>query len=143
MFWFKKDKVDSKINSPKDMSPLEAVTHLCASIQISDGQVDYEEKKSWLESIKILFPKFSHDRANRFLNEAFNNLGEKDKSEKITYINQIIDRIRVLLNEEQLEVLGNCLRSLIESDGIVMTSEIEIAKMIESKLNIRLNIDLN
>ena len=143
MFWFKKENKKEKYNSPDNMSPIEAVTHLCALIQVSDGQVDYEEKKSWLKTINNLFPEFSKERADRFLNEAYTIFKNKDNSEKKIYIHQILNRIKNLLNKDQLNLLGTCISELIESDGIIMTSEIEIAKLIESELNISINIDEN
>ena len=141
MIWFNKKEKKEEINSPDKMSPIEAVTHLCASIQISDGQVDYEEKKSWLKTIKKLFPEFSEERADRFLHDAYNIFREKDSFEKKIYIQQILNRIKVLLNEDQLNLLGAGLSELIVSDGIIMTSEIEVAKTIESELNISIKVD--
>ena len=35
-----------EVNEPGDMSPLEAVTHLFAAIQIADQQASFEEKES-------------------------------------------------------------------------------------------------
>ena len=43
MSWFSKKK-ESLNKSPNDMSPLEAVTYLCASIQLADGDINYEER---------------------------------------------------------------------------------------------------
>ena len=37
-----------EVNEPGDMSPLEAVTHLFAAIQIADQQASFEEKESWI-----------------------------------------------------------------------------------------------
>ena len=40
MGWFSRKKKDKQIgNNPSEMSPLEAVTHLCAAIQLADGQL--------------------------------------------------------------------------------------------------------
>ena len=141
MNWFKKKEKGKIYNSPNDMTPMEAVTYLCASIQVSDGQVDYEEKISWLKTIEKLFPEFSEERANRFLNEAIIIFRKKDNSEKKIYVLEIINRIKSLFNKDQLKILGVCLSDLIESDGIIMTSEIEIAKLIESELNIYIDVE--
>ena len=80
------------------MSPLEAVTHLCASIQLADGQADYEERQTWIKAIEELFPEFSEDRADRFLNEAQQMLHQKSNSDKMNYILDVINRIKVLLS---------------------------------------------
>jgi len=144
MGWFSSKKSDKDINKPEEMSPIEAVTHLCATIQISDGQVDYEEKESWSKMIKNLFPDYLDERAERFLNQAFVILNEKNSTEKILYLKNILKRIKTLLDDEQLKQLGLDISKLIESDGIVMTSEIKIADLIKSELglSIKLNKDL-
>ena len=144
MGWFSTKKNDEAINKPEDMSPIESVTHLCAAIQISDGQVDYEEKESWSKMIKNLFPDHLDERAERFLNQAFIILNKKNSTEKIVYLKNILKRIKTLLDDKQLKQLGLDISKLIEADGIVMTSEIEIADLIKSELglSIKLNKDL-
>ena len=59
-----------KINEPGDMSPLEAVTHLFAAIQIADQQASFEEKESWINAITSLFPEHSFERAEKFFSQA-------------------------------------------------------------------------
>ena len=144
MGWFSSKKHTEAINKPEEMSPIESVTHLCAAIQISDGQVDYEEKESWSNMIKNLFPDYSDERAERFLNEAFIVLNKKNKTEKLIYLRNILKRIKLLLVNKQLKQLCLDVSKLIESDGIVMNSEIEIAGLIKSELGISiiLNKDL-
>ena len=83
MGWFsKKEQTELKSNSPQDMSPLEAVTHLCAAIHLADQQTDYEERQVWIKTINDLFPEFSEERADRFLNEAYTVINQKPESEK-------------------------------------------------------------
>ncbi len=144
MGWFSSKKSDNYINKPEEMSPIESVTHLCAAIQISDGQVDYEEKQSWSRMIKNLFPNHLDERAERFLNQAFKTLNKKNRADKIIYLKEILKRIKTLLEDEQLKQLGLDISKLIEADGIVMTSEVEIADLIKSELglSIKLNKDL-
>ena len=48
---------------------------------------------------------------------------------------------QVLLNEDQIKILGPKLSELIEADGIVMTAEMEIAKLVESQLGIDISVD--
>ena len=48
MGWFSKKDNEKPIgNNPSQMS-LEAVTHLCAAIQLADGQLDHEEREEWI-----------------------------------------------------------------------------------------------
>jgi uncharacterized tellurite resistance protein B-like protein len=140
MGWFGK-KEEPEINTPENMSPIEAVTHLCASIQLADGQADFEERKSWINAISELFPEFSEERADRFLNEAYQMLGDKAVPDRMLYVMDVLARIKTLLSEDQVQALGPKIAELIKADGIVMTSEMEIAKLVEDQLGISISID--
>ena len=59
----------------------------------------------------------------------------------MNYILDVINRIKVLLSDEQINVLSPKLSELIEADGIVMTAEMEIAKLVESQLGISITVD--
>ena len=143
MAWFSRKDKNQKIkkNSLAGMSPIEAVTHLCAAIQLADGQVDFEERQSWISTISKLFPEFSEERADRFLNEANQIFGQKSNSEKINYITNVLNRLKTLLSSEQIQLLGPKISELIEADGIVMTAEMEIAKLVEKQLGITILVD--
>ena len=141
MGWFSKKKKEPAFNIPSNMSPIEAVTHLCASIHLADGQADYEERESWVNAISELFPEFSEERADRFLNEAYQALGQKADDEKMNYITSVLNRIKTLLSTEQIQGLGPKIAELIEADGIVMTAEMEIAKLIETQLGISISVN--
>mgnify|MGYP001128740864 FL=1 len=143
MGWFSRKKKEPEFNDPANMSPIEAVTHLCASIQLADGQADFEERESWVGAITELFPEFSEERADRFLNEANQALGQKTGPEKMNYIIDVLNRIKTLLSTEQIQILGPKIAELIEADGIVMTAEMEIAKLVESQLGISISVNEN
>ena len=142
MSWFSKKK-ESHNKSPNDMSPLEAVTYLCASIQLADGDIDYEERKVWVSAISEMFPELSETPAEKFLKDAQISLNTKTGTDRLNYILDILNRIKTLLSNEQVQALGPKLSELIEADGIVMTSEMEIAKLIEERLNISIVVDEN
>ena len=143
MGWFSNKNKDQIKTEPKDMSPLEAVTHLCASIQLADGQANYEEREAWINAIKELFPEFSEERADKFLIDAQTVINQKMGQERMMYISQVLQRIKVLLNDEQIKDLEPKISDLIEADGIIMTSEMEIAKLIEQQLGINISLDEN
>tara|TARA_B100001175_G_scaffold251385_1_gene218748 strand:- start:277 stop:711 length:435 start_codon:yes stop_codon:yes gene_type:complete len=143
MGWFSKNDKSDIVNQPKDMSPLEAVTHLCAAIQLADGQTNYEEKEPWLNTIKELFPDFSENRAERFLMDAQTIINKKVGNEKINYVIDVSVRIRSLLNDDQIKTLAPKIANIIEADGMVMTSETDIAKVIEDQLGINIAINEN
>ena len=141
MGWFSRKKKEPEFNDPANMSPIEAVTHLCASIQLADGQADFEERESWVGAITELFPEFSEERADRFLNEANQALGQKTGPEKMNYLIDVLNRIKTLLSPGQIQILGPKIAELIEADGIVMTAEMEIAKLVESQLGISISVN--
>ena len=114
MGWFSRKKKEPEFNDPANMSPIEAVTHLCASIQLADGQADFEERESWVGAITELFPEFSEGRADRFLNEANQALGQKTGPEKMNYLIDVLNRIKTLLSPGQIQILGPKIAELIE-----------------------------
>ena len=142
MGWFSK-KVNDKPerNNPSEMSPLEAVTHLCASIQLADGQLDHEEREEWIVAVTELFPEFSKDRADNFLVEAQTTINQLNSSEKKKHLKEVLRRIKTLLTIDQITHLSSKIANLIEADGIIMTSEIEMASMIENELGITISLD--
>ena len=144
MGWFSKKDNDKQVrNNPSDMSPLEAVTHLCASIQLADGQLDHEEREEWIVAVTELFPEFSEDRADNFLIEAQTTINQLNSSEKKQHLKEVLRRIKALLTIDQITHLSSKIANLIEADGIIMTSEIEIASMIEKELGITISLNEN
>ncbi len=144
MGWFSKKGNDKPVgNSPSDMSPLEAVTHLCASIQLADGQLDHEEREEWIVAVTELFPEFSEDRADNFLIEAQTTINQLNSSEKKQHLKEVLRRVKTLLKNDQITHLSSKIANLIEADGIIMTSEIEMASMIEKELGITISLDEN
>ena len=142
MGWFSKKVSDKpERNDPSEMSPLEAVTHLCASIQLADGQLDHEEREEWIVAVTELFPEFSKDRADNFLVEAQTTINQLNSSEKKKHLKEVLRRIKTLLTIDQITHLSSKIANLIEADGIIMTSEIEMASMIENELGITISLD--
>ena len=129
------------INEPSDMSPLESVTHLFAAIQIADQQASYEEKESWVKAISKLFPEHSSDRAEAFFNQAHTVLASQSSSDKQNYLRSILERIRSLLSKEKINSIGPMIAHIVEADGIVMTSEMEIVYLAEEILGIKISVD--
>ena len=125
------------------MSPLEAVTHLCTSILLADGHADHEEREVWLVAIEELFPEFSEERADRYSVEAQTSLNSKSGDNRTQHIKDVLKRIQTLLSSEQVSKLSNKIADLIEADGIIMTSEMEIARLIEQELGIKIDLDEN
>ena len=138
---FFSSKKKSKVNDPNNMSPLETVTHLFASIQIADQQASYEEKESWINAITRLFPDHSEDRAEKFFAEAHYVLSTKNSEKRIEYITAVLKRMKELLNSEQLNSIGPLITDLVEADGIVMSPEVKIVSLSEKILDINIKIE--
>ena len=143
MKWFNQNKKKNEIPVSKNMTPLQAVTHLCACIQLSDGDADFEERKAWINTVKTLFPSYSEERAENFLNEAHLHINNTNHKDLLIHAENILDRIKEILNKDQLNKLGPMLKDLVEADGIVMTSEIEMVNLVERYLSIEININKN
>ena len=131
------------VNNPENMSPLESVTHLFAAIQIADQQASYEEKESWIRAISKLFPEHSSDRAENFFNQAHSVLASQSSSDKQQYLRSVLERINSLLSKEKIDSLGPMIADIVEADGIVMTSEMEIVYLVEEILGIKINVNEN
>ena len=138
---FFSSKKKNEVNDPSNMSPLEAVTHLFASIQIADQQASYEEKESWIHAITQLFPEHSEDRAEKFFAEAHDVLTTKTQEKRSEYITAVLNRIKELLSRDQLNSIGPLIANIVEADGIVMTSEMEIVTLSEKMLNINIKVE--
>ena len=140
MAWFgKREKKDSIV--PDEMSPLEAVTHLFAAVQLSDQQTGYEERESWLKAISELFPDFSEERAGNYIYDAYKVLNQKKGTSRTQYIIAVLNRIKNILNDGQITEIGPRISHLIKADGIIMSAEMEISQLIESHLGISINIE--
>ena len=137
---FNKSK-ENHINAPEEMSPLESVTHLFAAIQIADQQASYEEKESWINAISKLFPEHSSDRAETFFNQAHTILKDTPSNQKENYLRSVLERIKSLLSGDQISAIGPMIADIVEADGIVMTSEMEIVYLAEEILGIKIIVD--
>ena len=140
MAWFGKKK-EKKPTFPEEMSPLEAVTHLFAAVQLSDQQTGYEERKSWLKAISELFPDFSQERAENYINDAYKVLNKIKGTSRRQYTIAVLNRIKNLLDDGQITEIGPKISHLIKADGIIMSAEMEISQLIESHLGISIYIE--
>tara|TARA_Y100000748_G_scaffold58524_1_gene46711 strand:+ start:309 stop:737 length:429 start_codon:yes stop_codon:yes gene_type:complete len=129
-----------EINNPEDMSPLEAVTHLFAAIQIADQESSYEEKEAWIDAIGQLFPDHDLERSENFFSEAHLTLSNQNQINRKKYIVSVLNRIKSLLNSDQLKKIGPLIAGIVEADGIVMTSEMEIVHLSEEILGLKINV---
>ena len=130
-----------QINQPEEMSPLEAVTHLFAAIQIADQQASYEEKESWINAISKLFPENSSERSEKYYSQAHKVLSLQNNEQRLAYILSTLERIKALLSEDQIDSIGPMIADIVEADGIVMTSEMDIVSLAEKILDIKIEIE--
>ena len=130
-----------EMNQPEEMSPLEAVTHLFAAIQIADQQASYEEKESWVNAISKLFPENSSERSEKYYSQAHKALSLQNNEQRLTYIQSTLKRIKALLSKDQINSIGPLIADIVEADGIVMTSEMDIVSLAEEALDIKIEIE--
>ena len=130
-----------EINQPDEMSPLEAVTHLFAAIQIADQQASYEEKESWINAISKLFPENSSERSEKYYSQAHKVLSSQNNEKRLAYILSTLERIKALLSKDQIDSIGPMIADIVEADGIVMTSEMDIVSLAEKTLDIKIEIE--
>ena len=130
-----------QINQPEEMSPLEAVTHLFAAIQIADQQASYEEKESWINAISKLFPENSSERSEKYYSQAHKALSLQNNEQRLAYIQSTLKRIKALLSKDQIDSIGPMIADIVEADGIVMTSEMDIVSLAEKTLDIKIEIE--
>ena len=130
-----------EINQPEEMSPLEAVTHLFAAIQIADQQASYEEKESWINAISKLFPENSSERSEKYYSQAHKVLSLQNNEQRLAYILSTLERIKALLSKDQIDSIGPMIADIVEADGIVMTSEMDIVSLAEKTLGIKIEIE--
>jgi len=130
-----------QINQPEEMSPLEAVTHLFAAIQIADQQASYEEKESWINAISKLFPENSSERSEKYYSQAHKVLSLQNNEQRLAYILSTLERIKALLSKDQIDSIGPMIADIVEADGIVMTSEMDIVSLAEKALDIKIEIE--
>ena len=130
-----------EINQPGEMSPLEAVTHLFAAIQIADQQASYEEKESWINAISKLFPENSSERSEKYYSQAHKVLSLQNNEQRLAYILSTLERIKALLSKDQIDSIGPMIADIVEADGIVMTSEMDIVSLAEKTLDIKIEIE--
>ena len=138
---FFSSKKKNEVNDPNNMSPLEAVTHLFAAIQIADNIASYEEKESWISAITQLFPEHSEERAEKFFSEAHDALSIQNDEEKRSYIAEVLKRMKHLLSDDQITSIGPLIADIVEADGIVMTSEMKIVALSEKILSIKIKVE--
>ena len=138
---FFSSKKKNEVNDPTNMSPLEALTHLFAAIQIADNIASYEEKESWISAITQLFPEHSEERAEKFFSEAHDALSIQNDEERRSYIAEVLKRMKHLLSDDQITSIGPLIADIVEADGIVMTSEMKIVALSEEILNIKIKVE--
>ena len=129
-----------EINQPEEMSPLEAVTHLFAAIQIADQQASYEEKESWVNAISKLFPENSSERSEKYYSQAHKALSLQNNEQRLAYIQSTLKRIKALLSKDQIDSIGPLIADIVVADGIVLTSEMDIVSIAEEALDIKIEI---
>ena len=68
-------------------------------------------------------------------------MNSKSADEKQVFMIDVIERIKTFLDNKQLKILGEKISELVEADGIIMSGEIDMIKLVESRLDIKIRYD--
>ena len=71
---------------------------------------------------------------------AYSRVKSMDKNKVDMYLIEILNRIKVFLKNGDIQNLEDCIKNLVLSDGILMSSESEVCKVIENQLDIQLDL---
>ena len=107
----------------------------------SRRNASFEEKESWINAITSLFPEHSFERAENFFSQAHGTLSSQNPKDRNIYIQLTLERIKALFSNEQVKSLGPMIADIVEADGIVMTSEMEIVSLSEKILDISIEVE--
>lgn len=132
MGWFK-NKSEKDTSTVK--SPLELVTDLMVTVQLADNRADYSEKEAWRLSLIKLFPDHQKDNAEQAMQNSFQNISELDSRQRLLHVEKTI---KSLVDFYSIEKVKNDiipeLYTLVEADGIVMSSESDLMDKIKAIL---------
>lgn len=127
--------------SVKNYSPLQLITHLFSCLQLADNQIDWEEKEVWEESLSKLFPDHTPERAQEIYQSACQLIIPMNDNQRKNHLITICDQLKKHFNQDHLQSnLASRLTKLIDADGMVLSSEVDIISLIEDKLDIKINV---
>ena len=65
----------------------------------------------------------------------------QNNEKRLAYILSTLERIKALLSKDQIDSIGPMIADIVEADGIVMTSEMDIVSLAEKTLDIKIEIE--
>ena len=129
------------MDNQQEMTPLEAVTHLFVCLLLADNKMDFEEREAWSEAITELFPDHSEGRAVEFMQDAARLVLMLDSFGRRNYAINLCAEIKAHYSEDDLQnKFGPKVASLVEADGMVLSSEKEMVEDIEKELGISITL---
>ena len=93
------------------------------------------------KSAPKLFPENSSERSEKYYSQAHKVLSLQNNEQRLAYIQSTLERIKALLSEDQIDSIGPMIADIVEADGIVMTSEMDIVSLAEKALDIKIEIE--
>ena len=130
------------MDNVQEMTPLEAVTHLFACLQLADGRMDFEEREAWAAALTELFPDHSAGRAVDFMQDASRTILIMDSFGRRNYAINLCSMIKAHFSDDDLQnKFGPRVASLVEADGMVFSSEREMVEDIEKELGITITLE--
>jgi hypothetical protein len=126
----------------KDMTPMEAVTHLFTCLILADGRMDFEEREAWADAITDLFPDHTERRAVEFMQDASRTILLMDSFGRRNYAVGLCSTVKTHFSDGDLQnKFGPQVAALVEADGMVFSSEKEMVVDIEKELGISITLE--
>ena len=124
-----------------EYSPLELITYLFSHLQLADNQIDWEEKEVWAEALTKFFPDHTPERAQEIFQRACQFIISMNDFERKNHLITVCDQLKKHFSKDHLQSnLSPKLTKLIDADGIILSTEIEMVSLIEEKLYIKIDI---
>ena len=124
-----------------EYSPLELITYLFSHLQLADNQLDWEEKEVWAEALTKFFPDHTPERAQEIFQRACQFIISMNDFERKNHLITVCDQLKKHFSKDHLQSnLSPKLTKLIDADGIILSTEIEMVSLIEEKLDIKIDI---
>ena len=123
------------------MNKIENLAYLFATMMESDGKINTKELNSWYEIVEKRWKHVPKEQAGNALKIALYRLKSQNQSERTTNLEKILKRLKLNLEESDLDNLAKDLSAVIKADGIISIGEINLAGLLKWKLGLDINFN--
>ena len=109
--------------------------------KVSSIGIESMKPQKVITKFSKLFPENSSERSEKYYSQAHKALSLQNNEQRLAYIQSTLKRIKALLSKDQIDSIGPLIADIVEADGIVMTSEMDIVSLAEEALDIKIEIE--